>query len=140
MKMSEKVDAALKWAKKWPQLGDLLKLNAIRNEDSDAALTTVYSDSRGEPFIDGTARHRFIFGLRMVLPWSDGHDPTNAEAERLIEGWRDWVDTQYPENVPDWPESDIESIEALYDVPAVTVFEEEEMAEYSFQSAITFVE
>lgn len=140
MKMRGKVDAALAWAKTWPQLDDLLKLNAIRNEESDAALTTVYSAAQGKPFVDGTAQRTFIFGLRMMLPWSDGHDPTNAEAMRLMEEWRDWVDEQFPNNIPDWPGAEIEGIEALYDVPAATVFQEEEIAEYSYQARITYTE
>lgn len=140
MKMEGKVEAALAWAKTWPELDDFLKLNAILTEESDAALTTVYGDSKGEPFIDGTARHQFTFGLRMMLPWSDGHDPTNTKAEELIVKWRDWVDEQYPINVPDWPGADIEDIRSLYDVPAVTVYQDESVAEYNFQARITYTE
>lgn len=140
MKVEGKVKAAVEWARTWPQLDNLLKLNAIRNEEDDAAFTTVFSSGEGEPFIDGTARRPFIFGLRMMLPWSDGHNPINVQAEQLIEQWRDWVDEQFPENVPDWPGAEIEDIKALYDVPAVMVYSEEEMAEYNFQAQITYIE
>lgn len=139
MHIEGKTDAALEWAKTWDDLDGFLKLNAINAQDEDASFTTIFSDSEGEPFIDGTARHEYTFGLRMMLPWSDGHDPVNAEAERLIERWRDWVDEQYPNNVPDW-DCEIENIEALYDVPAVTVYSEDSLAEYSFLAKITYVE
>lgn len=138
--MEGKVDAALKWAKTWPELDEFLKLNAILTKDGDAALTTVFSDAKGTPFIDGTARHQFTFGLRMMLDWSDGHDPTNAQAERLIEQWRDWVDEQFPANIPNWPGAEIEAIESLYDVPAITVYQDDSLAEYNFQARITYTE
>lgn len=140
MRRQGKVDAALAWAKTWPRLDDFLKLNAISANDDEAALTTVYGDSKGEPFIDGTARHVMTFGLRMVLPWSDGYDPTNAEAERLIEEWQDWVDEQFPQNIPDFDGAEIEGIRSLYDVPAITVYQEDSQAEYNFQAAITYTE
>lgn len=140
MRMHGKIDATLDWAKTWPQLDELLKLNAIKNDDGDASMTTVYSDAKGEPFIDGSAKHQLTFGLRMMLQWSDGFDPVNAEAEQLMEQWRDWVDAQYPENVPDFDDASIEDISALYDVPAVTVYQEESLAEYNFQARITYTE
>ena len=58
----------------------------------------------------------------------------------MIESWRDWVDEQFPENVPDWPEAVIESIEAAYDVPAVTVYQQDSIAEYAFIAKITYEE
>ena len=140
MRIEGKTDAALEWARTWPDLDGFLKLNAIQASDEDASLTTVFGDSRGEPFIDGTARHVYTFGLKMMLPWSDGHDPINSEAEQLIERWRDWVDEQYPNNVPDFGGAEIEDIRALYDVPAVTVYQEDSLAEYSFQAQITYIE
>lgn len=139
MRIEGKTDAALEWAKTWPNLDGFLKLNAIDAEDMDAALTTIFTDAKGEPFIDGTARHEFVFGLKMILPWSDGHDPINADAERLIESWRDWVDEQYPDNVPEW-DCEIEDIQALYDVPAVMVYAEDSLAEYQFLCKIIYTE
>ena len=139
MRIEGKTDAAVEWAKTWPDLDGFLKLNAINAEDSDAAFTTVFTDSQGEPFIDGTARHEYTFGLKMMLPWSDGRDKYNAEAERLMEKWRDWVDEQYPDNVPNW-DCEIEDIRALYDVPAVMVYSEDSLAEYQFLCKITYTE
>lgn len=139
MRMQGKTDAALKWARTWPRLDDLLKLNAIIEDDEDATFTTVYSDAKGEPFIDGTARHEYTFGLRIMLPWSDGTDEQNADAMRLVEEWRDWVDEQFPDNVPDW-DCEIEDIRALYDVPAVNVYQEDSLAEYNFLSKIIYTE
>lgn len=139
MRIEGKTQAALEWAKTWPHIDGFLKLNAIDADDGDAAFTTVFTDSQGEPFIDGTARHEFTFGLKMMLPWSDGHDPVNADAELLMEQWRDWVDEQYPDNVPDW-DCEIEDIRALYDVPAVMVYQEDSLAEYNFLAKIIYTE
>lgn len=138
--MTGKTEAALEWAKTWPHLDGFLKLNAILTEGGDASFNTVFSDSAGQPFIDGTSRHQYTFALKMVLPWSDGYDQSNAEAERLMEEWRDWVDDQYPDNVPAWPGAEIEAIEALYDVPSVMVYQEESVAEYMLQAQITYTE
>lgn len=140
MKIEGKTNAALEWAKTWDELDGLLKLNAILNEDGDAGFTTSYNDAQGEPFIDGTARHEYIFGLRLVLPWSDGHNKINAEAELLMEKWRDWVDEQFPHNIPNWEGAEIEGIFALYDVPAIMVYQEDSLATYDFQAKIIYVE
>ena len=139
MKLEGKVDAAMQWAKTWPELDDLIKLNAIRNEDGDAELSPVVSLDK-DPYIDGSGRYTFVLMFHMMLPWSDGHDPVNAEAERLMLKWIDWVNQQYPDNVPSWPESNIQDIESLYNVPELTTYEDEEMAEYNFQAQITYIE
>lgn len=140
MRIEGKTDAALKWAKTWPHIDGFMKLNAILAEDGDASMATVFGDAEGEPFIDGTARIEYTFMLRLMLPWSDGYDPINADAERLMEQWRDWVDQQYDEgNVPEW-DCEIEGIRSLYDVPAVTVYQEDSLAEYNFQARITYIE
>lgn len=142
MKMQGKTDAALEWAKQWPDIDGYLKLNAILTKQDEAAFNTVYKNVKlsAQPFIDGTARYAYVFGLRMMTEWSDGQDEINAEAEELIESWRDWVDEQYPDNVPDWPDASIENIEALYNVPAMVVYQEDSIAEYNFQAQITYIE
>lgn len=140
MNLDDKTDAVLEWAKTWEPLDGFLKLNAIKNEDGDASMSTVFGDNEGEPFIDGTARREYTFMLKIMLPWSDGFDPTNAEANKLVTGWREWVDGQYDKgNVPEW-DCEIENIRSLYDVPAVTVYPEESLAEYNFQARITYIE
>lgn len=139
MKVSGKTEAALKWAKTWPELDGFLKLNAILAKDEEASFNTAYTTSSGEPYIDGTAKHEFIFMLKMMLPWSDGYDSVNEEANALMEQWRDWVDEQYPDNVPDF-DAEILDISALYDVPAMTVYSDDSLAEYNFQAKITYIE
>lgn len=140
MNMEGKTDAVLEWAKTWEPLNGFLKLNAILAEDGDASMATVFGDSEGEPFIDGTAQRDFTFMLKIMLPWSDGFDPINAEANRLATTWSDWVDQQYEKgNVPEW-DCEIDGIRSLYDVPAVTVYQEDSLAEYNFQARITYIE
>lgn len=139
--MAGKVDAMLKWAKTYEPLNDFLKLNAILNEEDDATLVPVPNSKADEqPFIDGTARRRRIFMLRIMLPWSDGYDPTNQQAEKVATEWRDWVDEQFPDNVPDFGGAEIEGIEALTDMPTVEIYQEESLAEYNFQAQITYIE
>lgn len=138
--MQGKTDAALEWAKTWPKLDGFLKLNAILAQDGDASFNTAYSTSVIEKYVDGTAKRQFVFMLKMMLPWSDGYDPVNEEANALMESWRDWVDEQFPANVPDFKGAEIDGIEALYDVPAVTVYADESVAEYNFQARIIYTE
>lgn len=139
MHIEGKTKAAVEWAKTWPELNEFLKLNAILNEDGDASFNTAFTSTQGIPYVDGTAQRDYIFMLKMMLPWSDGHDPINEQANALMEKWRDWVDEQFPKNVPAW-DCEIDGITALYDVPAVTVYQEDSLAEYSFQAKITYTE
>lgn len=141
MDMQGKTEAALEWAKTWPELDGFLKLNAILNEEMGATMVPVQNSTADKvPFIDGTARYRRIFMFRIMLPWSDGFDQINTDAERLATQWRDWVDGQFPHNIPDWPGAEIEGIESLSDIPAIQIYQDESLAEYNFQAKITFVE
>ena len=139
MDMKGKTAAALEWAKTWPELDGFLKLNAILAQGGEASLNTAYSTDVIRSYIDGTERRQYIFMLKMMLPWSDGYDPVNVDANALIEKWRDWVDLQFPNNVPNW-DCEIESIESLYDVPAITVYADDSLAEYNFQARIIYEE
>lgn len=139
MNMSGKIEALLDWVKTWEKLDDLIKLNSILTKEGDAALNVVYSNKDGKPYVDGTAQRKFTFALQMMLPWSDGHDPTNLEAEKLVTEWLDWVDAQYPTNIPDW-DAEIDNIEALWDSPSINVFQDESIARYTFNAYITYTE
>lgn len=139
MNFKGKTAAALEWAKSWEELDGFLKLNAILAKDGDASFNTSFSTNVIESYVDGTAKREFIFMLKMMLPWSDGFDSVNVEANELMESWRDWVDNQYPVNIPKW-DVPIEEIEALYDVPAITVYADDSLAEYNFQAKITYEE
>lgn len=139
MNMDGKTDAVLEWLKTYQPLNELLKLNAIKAEDGDASMSTVFSDDEGKPFIDGTARREYTFMLKLMLPWSDGHDKVNVDADKAATQWRDWVSNQYPSNIPEW-DCEIDDIRALYNVPAVTVYQDESLAEYNFQARITYTE
>lgn len=139
MKREGKTDAIKAWVKSWPYLDDLIKLNAILSREDDASLNPVGTDSAGEPFIDGSAVHEYVFQLKLVLPWSDGYDDINAEAQKLMESWMDWVDEQFPNNVPEW-DAEIEAIEAVSTEPTIMVYQEDSVAEYNFIGKITYTE
>lgn len=141
MKTAGKTEAVLEWAKGWPDIGGYLKLNAISSESGDASLDTVYNDAKVQDYIDGRALREYTFALVMMADWSDGFDATNAEANRLSESWIDWVDSQFPDNVPEWPGAMFHSIESVYNVPSLAaVYQDESLAKYMFQAKITYIE
>lgn len=141
MKTAGKTEAVVEWAKGWPDLNGYIKLNAITSESGDASIDTVYNESKVQEFIDGRALREYTFALVMMADWSDGFDATNAEANRLSESWIDWVDSQYPDNVPDWPGAMFQSIESVYNVPSLAaVYQDESLAKYMFQAKITYIE
>lgn len=141
MKTAGKTDAVVEWAKKWPDLNGYIKLNAITSESGDASIDTVYNDAKVQDYIDGRALREYSFALVMMADWSDGFDATNAEANRLSESWIDWVDSQFPDNVPDWPGASFQAIESVYNVPSLAaVYQDESLAKYMFQAKITYIE
>lgn len=141
MKTAGKTEAVLEWAKGWPDIGGYLKLNAISSESGDASLDTVYNDAKVQDYIDGRALREYTFALVMMADWSDGFDATNAEANRLNESWIDWVDSQFPDNVPEWPGAIFQSIESVYNVPSLAaVYQDESLAKYMFQAKIAYIE
>lgn len=141
MKIAGKTEAVVEWAKGWPDLNGYIKLNAITSESGDASIDTVYNESKVQEFIDGRALREYTFALVMMADWSDGFDATNAEANRLSESWIDWVDSQFPDNVPDWPGASFQAIESVYNVPSLAaVYQDESLAKYMFQAKITYIE
>lgn len=140
MKRREKTDAILAWAKTWPRLDEYLKLNAILTQEDEASLNPIGTEKVGDRYIDGTPMYlEYTFMLKIVLPWSDGYDAVNAEAQLLVEEWMDWVDAQYPDNVPAL-DGVVEKIEAVASEPTITVFQDESLAEYNFICKITYNE
>lgn len=136
-----KAKAVLEWAKGWEELDGFLKLNALITQEGQATLNTVTNDSIVQKYIDGTAIRHYTVQLKVITSWSDGYDPVNVEAERLASSWLDWVNRQFPENVPEWEGADITGIEALQNAPALNrVFENDSLAEYVIQAQITYIE
>lgn len=141
MEIEGKAKACLEWAKTWEVLDGYLKLNAFVNVDGEAALNTAYNSKELEPYIDGTAKREYTFIFKMMLPWSDGYDDTNVEAEKVAAQWLDWVSKQYPDNIPEWDGAEILSIEPDQNAPALdTVDKEESLAAYMFKTVITYIE
>lgn len=139
--MAGKTEAVLEWAKGWPELDGYLKLNALITEDGEATMATTYTDSPIERYNDGTAKRRYSFFLKVVTAWSDGYDPVNVQAERLAALWLDWVNAQYPANVPDWPGANIQGIESPQSTPSLNaVYQDDGLAEYAIQAVVTYIE
>lgn len=135
-----KAAAMLDWAKGWPDLGGYLKLNAIVNEEGDAAMNVVQNDAALVTYIDGTSVRRYTMQLRIVAAWSDGYDPVNVEAEALAASWQDWVSEQYGlGNLPKI--GNVTAIEPAWNVPALNyVNQDEGLAEYVVQVFVTYEE
>lgn len=135
-----KAQACFDWARKWPELDEYLKFNSFVTEDGEASLATLYNDVAIETYIDGTAKRKYTFMLRMMLPWSDGYDSTNLKAERKVASWLDWVSEQYPENVPDFG-AEITDIRPVQNAPSLDqVYEDDGLAAYLFQAEIIYTE
>lgn len=141
MALEGKTEAVKEWAAQWPDIDGYLKMNATDMESGEASMQTDYSTSVVNRFINGRCRREFLFALTMICDWSDGFDDVNAEANRLNESWVDWVNEQFPDNVPDWKDCTIESIESVYGAPALAqVDSEAALAKYQFQAKITYID
>lgn len=138
-----KTEAALEWAKTWPELDGYLKLNAIITKDGDATFDTSYNDVSVVEYNDGTALREYTFQLRVITAWSDGFDPINIEAMKLSSQWLDWVSHQFEDgNIPDFGEdAKIQGIFPVQNVPALNaVYENDNLAEYLIQAKIRYIE
>lgn len=136
-----KAEAVLEWARTWPELDGYLKLNATVAENGDASLNVVQGDSVVMKYIDGSAQRQWIFQLKVIVPWSDGHDEINEAAERFAASWQDWVASQYPGNIPEWPNAEITGIEPQWNTPALNyIYEDGSLAEYVVQAVIDYIE
>lgn len=136
-----KTSAVFEWAKGWPGLDGYLKLNSVITKDGDASIDPGVEDLIVQQYIDGTADRQYTFTLRIVVPWSDGTNEVNVEANELVAGWYDWVGDQFPINVPDWPGAEITAIEPSYNIPALSaVYQNDGLAEYAIEATISYTE
>jgi hypothetical protein len=140
--LKNKTPAVFDWLLTWPELDGYLKLNAILAQPNQAAFNVVPNEAVVETFIDGTARRRYTFQLKAVLPWSDGYDGVNADADRLVASWHDWVAEQYRNgNVPLWEGAQITDIRPTENAPGLNfVYQDEGLAEYVFEAVIDYEE
>lgn len=140
--LKDKTPGVFDWLLTWPELDGYLKLNAILAQPNQASLNVVPNEAVVEAFIDGTARRRYTFQLKAVLPWSDGYDGVNAEADALVASWHDWVAAQYAAgNLPLWEGAEITDIRPTENAPALSfVYQDEGLAEYVFEAVIDFEE
>lgn len=140
-KINGKAERLLEWIKGWDGFDGYAKLNAIVTQEGDASLNIVVNDDVVEPYIDGTALRDYTFMIKMILPWSDGFDPVNVESGNTAASLLDWIDGQFPHNLPDWERADIRGITLVNNAPSLdTVDTEESIAEYSVIAKIRYVE
>lgn len=140
-KIKGKANKLLEWIKGWDGFDGYAKLNAIVAEEGDASLNIVVNDDVVEQYLDGTALRDYTFMIKMILPWSDGFDPVNVESENTAASLLDWIDGQFPQNLPAWEGADIREITLVNNAPSLdTVDTEESIAEYSVIAKIRYVE
>lgn len=138
-----KAKAVLEWAKKWPEIDGLLKLNAVLTQEGEASMNTITNDPFVKTFNDGTALREYSFQLCLVLNWSDGYDDTNEEAMSKASRWLDWVNDQYATgNLPDFgSNAEIQGVRFAQNAPMLNaVYEGDSLAEYLIQVIISYIE
>lgn len=139
--ITNKADKLIEWAKGWDGFGGYLKLNALVNEEGDASMNVVANERVVVQYIDGSAIREYTAQFKLVTSWSAERDPINAEAERYLCGLVDWVNDQFPDNLPDWPGATITDIHTQNNAPSLDfVHEQDELAEYSINVIITYQE
>lgn len=142
LSLKDKAAEVIKWAKGWPGFEDYLKLNAIVTLDGEAALVTNPVDHATTVYIDGTADRRFLFMMRMILPWSSGYDTVNQTSLEMAVNLYDWVAEQNEaKNYPKWEGTAIDSVFPTKSYPELGyIYEEDQLAEYIVEVEIDFTE
>lgn len=143
MNTEGKTAAVFEWLKTCPEVGELLKLNAVGMESGEKAVQTSANDAALREYIDGSADRRLTFALVAVADWSEGYDGVNAEAQALGERWLDWCAAQFAAgNVPDLGEGcEVLAVKPLQDSPTLAVvYQERRLAKYQLQLRLTYRE
>lgn len=142
LSLKDKADKVIDWAKKFPKFEGYLKLNAIVTVNGEASLVTNPVDVTDVKYIDGTADRRFLFDLRIILPWSDGFDGTNENSMAFATELYDWVVEQNElKSYPEWEGATITEAFPTQSFPTVNfVYEEDELAEYLVSVEIDYTE
>lgn len=142
LSLKDKAGKVIDWAKEWHGFDGYLKLNAIVTVKGDASLVTNPVDITDVKYIDGTAERRFLFNLRIILPWSDGFDGTNESSMAFATELYDWVVEQNElKNYPEWEGAIVTEVFPTQSFPTVNfVYEEDEMAEYLVSVEIDYKE
>lgn len=142
LSLKDKTLAVVEWAREWDGFGGYLKLNALITEDGDSTLVTDTVDNVVTQYIGGEAIRQFSFTLRMVLPWSDGHDNTNENSMAYAVKLYDWlVERENAHEYPDWENAEITELVMRQSLPQVNfIYEEDSLAEYLIQCMINYEE
>ena len=137
-----KTNAVYEWLLEWDALDGYIKFNATLAKSDEMSFNVVPNDYVVEQFIDGTARRRYTFQLKAVLPWSEGYDEVNRAADGLVSQWLDWVSAQYEAgNVPKWEGAKITDIRPTQNAPGLNfVYQDDGLAEYVFEAVIDYEE
>lgn len=139
--IADKANRLVEWASGWDGFDQYLKLNALVSTEGDSSLNVIANDRIVTEYIDGSAIREFTAQLKVVTAWSSENVPTNAEAENYLCGLVDWINRQFPDNLPDWPGATITDIHTQNNAPSLDfVHEQDEVAEFSINVIITYQE
>lgn len=139
--ITNKADKLIEWARQWEGFDGYLKMNALVNADGDASLNVIANERVIMQYIDGSAIREYTAQFKVVTPWSGENDPTNSDAERFLCGLVEWLNKQFPDNLPDWPGATITELHTQDNVPSLDfVHEQDELAEFSIILIITYQE
>lgn len=138
---SEGISAALfEWAKGDEELNlEGLTLNGTIDRPGTRSLQTSAASTTQE-YISGTKERTAYFGLVLVEAWSEDDDGLNEDALAEGERWLDWVNAQWPENLPDLGDGrEVVELATDDDAPLlVQVLPDQMVAKYQFQAHITY--
>ena len=137
-----KSQALLEWAQQWPDIDAVLKLNASVTDSGDISLVIAPSNAPLVEYVDGTEQNSIAFALCAMMPYSSFTDSINANAQKFMERWHDWVRAQDDAgNYPDFGDAVVDSLRPVQATPTVAnVYNQDSLAKYQFQAQIIYTE
>ena len=109
---------------------------------ANSAAPVPVEDRAERVFVDGTARRRYAFALRMALDTSAREDPTNARNMALMRAWQEWTAAKARAgDYPDFgPRCGGYRLAGGGSAPRLAATMNNETAVYEFHAAIEYTE
>lgn len=107
------------WATGYPGYEGLMKLNALVMRDGDGGVMSEGVETVTEEYIDGAEVREAEISLYVSTPWSEGDDDLNSEAADLMEGWADWISSEWRENPPVLDGAEVTAVTPLCTFPQI---------------------
>lgn len=139
--MIDKNKALSTYIKTYPQLYGWLYFNVINMAETNMSLV-MDADNIVSEFIDGAKIREYIFQISMIKPFDTGTSEINIDALKETQNFNAWIKSQNEaRNFPIWNSTDIiDSIESLTEIPTMEVDSEKNLAKYTIQVKINYLE